>query len=443
MKTKSLVLLTIVFAACGESKQAMYEGEWGLVSSTMQLVSDSIDPTTCPSGWTKLYEELSAIGQGHIVPLQRAYVKRFVNLENFKNASIEAKPLLDNLFPVFRLSLVWPCWQANESWQNEMVKTIEALQGAGWQIEITLLHHDSYPALLHTSDVKNSGWANHNAVFEFKNYVQGAVEKLSQILPKETRLFIANEPIAALWNGYLNPEGKWPPGGKNAPKSMAQAMINLRDGLIEAGKIVKAAGFIPVIAKNIRPLSGKFTDSLPAQNLDYIWNWWLLSALVYGCLDNNFDRVCEDEVGGHFVEEVSLTFYGTTEAKEETVSFGLSGGEEVEMALPNMNFAPNAQAFEKALTELFDRYALALKGIGVAEIGFSASRTDTMVKWLNWYRTVIARNEKPIAFVELHTLFESAEFSVGDWVFHLVEGCLSEPCQLTPWGEAIKKELNK
>ncbi len=438
---RKIVLLTIFFAACSESKQAMYEGTWGLVSSTMQLVSDSVDPTACPSGWTKLYEELSFQGQGGIVPLQRSYVKRFVNLENFKNASVEAKPLFGNLFPVFRLSLVWPCWQASEDWQNEMAETIRALQEAGWQIEVTLLHHDSYPASLHTGDIKNSGWANPSAVSEFTSYVQSTVNRLSQVLPPKTRFFIANEPIATLFNGYLSPEGKWPPGGKNAPKSMAQAMVNLRDALTEAGRIVKSAGFVPVIAQNIRPLSGKFTDSLPAQNLNYIWNWWLLSSLITGCLDNNFDNVCEDENEGHLVEEIGLTFYGTMEANSETVAFGLPEGEEVEMALPNMNFAPNAQAFEEALTQVFARYGEDVLGVGVAEIGFSASRTETMVEWLNWYRTVIARNEKPVAFVELHTLFESAEFSVGDWVFHLVEGCLSEPCRLTPWGQAIQKEL--
>jgi len=410
---------------------------WGVVVSTIQLVHESVDPVICPSGWTELQSELAARGEGQLPPLQTAYVNRFANLFEFMRASMAAKAELWESLPVLRLSTVWPCWAANEQWRNEMGQTVQNLLAVGWRIELTLLHHDSYPAAFHsTGGFGLGGWSHDAAADAFVEYARSVTVTMQRILPAGSRIYIANEPEALLFNGYLDQSGKWPPGGKNASKSLAKAFLNMRRALREAARAVTEAGFEPAIAINVRPLlDSKGTP--PERVLDHLHNWWLLDALVRGCNDNNFSGSCDDPEPA-VLETIGSTFYGSMKADDKTVE--LADG--IDMALPLINVQPDADLFRRTLEDVYIAYG---GSVGVAEIGFSSAIPRQMELWLREYLSAaeLAIPTDKSSFIQLHTLFEGAEFSEGEWRFHLLDGCgfdefgEEEGCQYTPWAEQV------
>lgn len=449
MKSARLFLLLAALTACGSGKDrengSVLDIEWGFSTSTMQMVNEAVDPYKCPSGWTALREELESEAKDDLVPLQSAYVRRFDTLYDFQVAAIQAHPLVNRAFSTIRISTCWPCWMANtqwqSEWQNEIIEAVTRLQASDWKIELTLSHHDSYPYAQHDENITDSGWVSNSAPIQFKNYVNEICQELKQAgYPAGSTIYLVNEPMAYLFNAYLG-EGTWPPGGKKAGKSLAEALVNMREALYESASTIRSSGYKPAISKNVRHIINARNDE--EKSLDYIFNWWLLDALVAGCVDDDFDGRCEENRQPSSLEIIGLTFYGTMAASDEKADFGLYYGEdENKIALPEMNFEPNADAFEEALYSLWERYPhLELR---VSEIGFSASRTSTMISWLLDYKEVVEKLNKQEmieASIQLHTLFKSAEFSPGDWVFHLVEGCGSSKCKLTPWGGALLNQL--
>lgn len=402
---------------------------WGVVVSTMQLVHESVDPAICPSGWTMLQSELATRGEGHLPPLQAAYVNRFENLYEFMRASVAARAALDTIIPVLRLSIVWPCWTANERWRNEMGQVVQDLVEAGWRIELTLLHHDSYPAALHSANGSGlGGWSNDAATDAFTEYARSVSTTMQRILPEGSRIYIVNEPEAMLFNGYLDQSGKWPPGGKNAGKSLAKAFLNMRTALREAARIVTEAGFEPAIAINVRPLLDS-NDTPTERVLEHLHNWWLADALIRGCNDDSFSWSCDDPESA-VLETIGLTFYGHMKASGDTVALT----NEVDMALPIINVQPDADLFQLTLEGVYETYG---GNVGVAEIGFTSARSRQMERWLREYlgAAELALPDEMPSFIQLHTLFQGAEFSEGDWQFHLLDGCGDEElCEFTPWG---------
>lgn len=410
--------------------------KWGLPISLIQLVTETVSKETCPSGWTELYKRLKSEGKTELIPLQPNYVKRFADLNELNQTMDYAYPLVRRDFPVIRITLVWPCFQ-NPAWQEKILQTVEHLQELGAEIELTLFHHDSYPASLETTDIMTTGWANENAVAEFINYNANVISLFEGKIPKGTVIYLINEPMGYLFNAYLG-QGLWPPGGKKAAKTMAKALVNMRKGLYLAAKKLKDAGYKVAIAKNIRPVLNR--ENQPAESLDYIFNWWLLEALFNGCIDNDFDEKCEEKIEAAPIEILGITFYGTMQAGNETVEFGLPGKVGINMSLPEYDFAPNQIYFSEALEAVTD-YFPNIK-IGVAEIGFSAASVEKMAYWLISYKNAVedfARTGKikNTPFVQLHSLFECAEFSPGEWVFHLIGLCGEEGCGLTEWGKRV------
>lgn len=420
----------------GESEDEHTDGArrfvWGVVIPTMQLVHESVDPVICPSGWTMLQQELALEGNGHLPPLQAAYVNRFGNLFEFARATIAAKTALGASIPVLRLSTVWPCWAASERWRNEMAQVAQDLIEAGWRIELTLLHHDSYPATLHNvGGFGLGGWSNNMAANAFAEYVRSVTTTLQGILPAGSRIYIANEPEALLFNGYLDQGGKWPPGGKNAGRSLAKAFFNMRTALREAALVVTRAGFEPAIAINVRPLLGS-TGTEADRALEHLHNWWLLDALVNGCDDDNFSNACHNSTDPVSIT-IGLTFYGHMRTDDKTVE--LVDG--VNMSLPVINVEPDADLFGHTLEDIYSAYG---GDVGVAEIGFSSAVPYRMEQWLREYLSAaeLALPTNTPSFIQLHTLFEGAEFSEGEWRFHLLDGCGDEePCESTPWGMQV------
>lgn len=413
----------------GEHTDGARRFTWGVVVSTMQLVHDAVDPAICPSGWTMLQSELAARGEGQLPPLQAAYVNRFGNLFDFTRAAMAAQAELGTILPVLRLSTVWPCWAANERWRSEMGQTVQNLLAVGWRVELTLLHHDSYPAALHSvSGFGLGGWSHDAAADAFVEYARSVATTMQRILPAGSRIYIANEPEAMLFNGYLDQSGKWPPGGKNAGKSLAKAFLNMRTALREAARAVTEAGFEPAIAINVRPLLN--SNGTPAERvLEHLHNWWLLDALVRGCNDNNFSGSCDDPEPA-VLKTIGLTFYGHMKADDKTVE--LADG--IDMALPIINVAPDADLFRRTLKDVYETYG---GNVGVAEIGFTSAIPRQMELWLRDYLAAaeLALPANTPSFIQIHTLFEGAEFSEGEWQFHLLNGCGDEElCEFTPWG---------
>lgn len=411
---------------------------WGVVVSTIQLVNEAMDPSTCPSGWTALQEELARDGNGHLPPLQAAYVNRFDDLFGFSRACIAAHNTIGETIPTIRFSTVWPCWTAQESWRTGMAQVSQDLIAAGWQIELTLLHHDSYPADLHgNGGFELGGWAHENAADSFTAYVESVATTLRNVLPAGSRIYLANELEASLFNGYLDQSGKWPPGGKNAGHSMAQAFLNARDALREGARLIRNAGFEPAIAVNVRPLIGN-RGTAADNTLEHLHNWWLLDALLHGCNDDTFSGACETTVESVPVT-IGLTYYGHMEPGEETVE--LARG--IEMTVPVINVEPDPDLFRQTLRSVHERYPNT--ALGVAEIGFSSGSISRMDGWLREYRDavglVLGYEEKH--FIQLHTLFDGAEFSEGEWHFHLIGDCgeNNRSCDFTPWGERVMEIL--
>lgn len=436
---RSLFFILALSACNGGDKKPVDSQEptsitWGLVSSTAQLVNEAVDPEFCQSGWTRLKEDLDGKNQGHLPPLQKDYVRRFDTLRDFATAAASVKPLLDDSLGVIRISTMWPCWSANEAWPGYIDQTIHTLQEAGWTVELSLLQRDSYPTALHSNDgFSLGGWAHDRAPEEFAAYVEHVLDKLDVRLPPNTRIYLANEPVSALFEGYLNGEGKWPPGGKAAGKSLGKALLNMRDAFKAAGSKVYAAGHIPAVSINIRPMENK--DTAEAKTLDLVRNWWLLNGIVMGCQDDTFSGSCQrDGVGP--IDELGLTFYGTMSATDQTVE--ISDG--VSMSIPTHDFVPNAFWFGEALSDLYGIYDVS---IGVSEIGFSSGSADKMENWLQEYksRVNVVTPAGDSTFIQIHTLFESAEFSAGEWFFHVAEGCNGTACKLTPWGERLLEIL--
>lgn len=411
---------------------------WGVEVSTVQLVNEAVNPATCPSGWTALQEQLAQGGNGHLPPLQAAYVRRFDNLYQFARASIAAHNEIGDTIPTLRLSTVWPCWAADESWRNGMAQAVQELQNAGWRVELTLLHHDSYPANLHGgAGFDLGGWAHESAADSFTAYAGSVIAMLRDVLPAGSRIYVANELEASLFNGYLDTSGKWPPGGKNAGRRMAQAFLHARDALREGVRLIRNAGLEPAIAVNVRPLLGN-TGAAADRTLEHLHNWWLLDALIRGCNDDAFAGVCDTTVEPAPVT-IGLTYYGHMEPSEETVE--LAAG--IALTVPAINVEPNADMFRQTLRDVHERYPDA--ALGVAEIGFSSGSIARMDGWLREYRDsvglVLGYEERH--FIQLHTLFAGAEFSEGEWHFHLIGECgeNNRSCDFTPWGERVMEIL--
>jgi hypothetical protein len=440
--------LIVLLATCSSEEKEKKENEksqkptpihWGLALSTIQLINETVNPQFCPSGWTILKDQLEAEEKGYLVPLQSSYVKRFKNLEEFTSATNEAFSLVGKTFPTLRFSLVWPCWN-NLEWREKVKETLSRLQEKGWQLEIALYHHDSYPAFLQSEGmgkITSSGWANPRIIEEFSHYTEIVIAELRAILPEKTIVYLSHEPVSYLFNAYLG-SGIWPPGGKRAGKSFATALFNLRETMRKAASLVKEANWQPALSLNLRPTIGIKNET--DRTLDYLFNWWLPKAVIEGCLDNDFDEVCEKTIPASEVKILGLSFYGSLSPSSETVVLTDQGKA---MSLPLYDFSPNAQLFEETLRKARDLFPKI--EIRVSEIGFSAAKTETMIQWFRQYREVIEElfQENLISqpVVQVHTLFESAEFSPGDWVFHLVEGCNEKPCQLTDWGKALINEI--
>ncbi|MEW6407320.1 MAG: family 1 glycosylhydrolase [Patescibacteria group bacterium] len=411
--------------------------KWGLPISLMQLVTETVSEEICPSGWTELYKRFKSDGKAELVSLQPNYVKRFADLNEFNQTMDYAYPLVSGSFPVVRLTLAWPCFQ-NPTWQEKILQTVEHLQELGAEIELTLSHHDSYPALLETTDIMTTGWANENAAAKFANYSADVISVFEGKIPKGTVIYLINEPMGYLFNAYLG-FGNWPPGGKKAAKTMAKALVNMREGLYLAAKKIKEAGYRAAIAKNLRPVLNRETPE--AETLDYIFSWWLLKALLDGCIDDNFDGKCEEKREPAPIEILGITFYGTMKATTEIIDFGLPQKQTQPMSLPEYDFEPTPVYFQESVQGAIDLFGNNTE-IGIAEIGFSSASIEKMAYWLFAYRKVIEdlyhqEEIKNRPFIQLHSLFESAEFSPGEWVFHLIGLCDENGCGLTPWGKKV------
>lgn len=413
---------------------------FGFASSTMQLVSTSVDPAVCPSGWTLLQEQLVQEGNEHIVPMQSSYVTQFESLQGFQTAATNASMLFGPIMPTLRLSLVWPCWMASEQWRSEMKDLIANLLTTGYTIEVTLSHHDSYPAELHDGDspfdLPNSGWAHESAVTTFVAYVDSVTKELGGVLPAGSRVYLINEPIGMLFNSYFG-DGSWPPGGKKSESGFVRALLNMREALITGSNRLALAGWQPAIAKNLRLARG--TQGEKRQSvLNYVFNWWLLDALVDGCIDDDFDLSCESTMAPSALHTIGVTYYGQMYLSDMDVTLTTDVGSAT-FPLPIMDFVPNSMEFGYVLNVLHTQYPNIHRTI--SELGFSAGNTNTQRAWLQDYLSVIeplVRNGTLDGSVQIHTMFESAEFSAGEWFFHAVTDCHdSTSCELTAWGVVL------
>lgn len=292
--------------------------EWVSLNSTMQIAQNLVDPNFCASGWTELKAELDEQNAGGLPPLQPEYVNpkngQFASVRQFGEHLAASFAVLGQALPTTRFSLSWPCIMASSEIQAQFEETLTKALTAGYRVELTLSHRDSYPAQLHKLpgglDLPG-GWAHPDAPQAFADYVETVLDLVGSLLPDGSVVYLSSEPMADLFDGYLHKNGKYPPGGKNAGHSLATALLNARDAFLSAGQRLREAGYVPALAPNIRPLRAQeYTPE--EQFLDYLYNWWLLDALVTGCLNNDFDLegICE-QMEEPAVDRIGLTYYGT------------------------------------------------------------------------------------------------------------------------------------
>lgn len=427
--------------------------EWIIPNSTMQLAQNLVDPNFCKSGWTELKAELDKQNAGGLPPLQPEYVNpkngQFASVRQFGEHLAASFGALGRAMPTTRFSLSWPCIMASPEIRTQFEEALAKALAAGYRVELTLSHRDSYPAALHKLpgglDLPG-GWAHPDAPQAFADYVEIVLDMIGSLLPDGSVIYLSSEPMADLFDGYLHKNGKYPPGGKNAGRSLATALINARDAFMAAGRRLREYGYVPAIAQNIRPLRAQ--EYTPEELfLDYLYNWWLLDALVLGCLNDDFDLegTCE-RMEDPVVAHSDLTYYGTMQAKATLVEFGLPGGPTrplLDRTINPEDFAPDPGWFSTALEWMQDRYRQRLDGgtlkIAVAEIGFSDTDLTQKILWLQDYLTVL--NDLGIRSLGLHGMFRHAEFQSGEWNFHMVARCeTSVPggrCELTDWGQEV------
>ncbi len=412
--------------------------------STVQLLAMLTDPGVCPSGWTELFQERFGQGKGEeaLIPLQPAYVRdvdAYGDLAGLADAIVGTFRDVGEEMPVVRLSIFWPCFMANRSVRDGYRDLIGSVRATGYTIELVLVHHASYPAELHFAPASVGtigGWAHPDAQAAFAAYVTSVLAEFEPELPVGTVINLAMEPVPQLMDGYIHREGKIPPGGRNAGHSLAVAMAHMRDAFLEAGPVIRAAGFVPAIGMNIRPLVGD--AELPgAAFLDFLHNDWFTSAVVDGCIDDDFDGACERS-RPPAVDHIGVSFYGTMHASRDTTEFGLPGWRPEPILARRefhpTDFAPDPVQLRAALTRVETRYieriADGTLALGVAELGFSNGNPTVQLDWLTDALAVL--EEFPVRFLTIHAPFQHAEFSPGDWYFHLVDRCC--PPELTDWG---------
>ncbi len=437
-----------------------------LLVSPIQEVQSAVHPATCPSGWTVFLKSLSQ-NEKAIVPLQTMYVQPFFDsLSQYQTALGNALEALDDLKPIVRLPIVWPCWMADTTWRQEMKQIIGMLLDRGVEVEIVLSHHDAGPASLFENlstrqafAITNAGWTNDDAQSAFVTFTENVIVELTGILPSGSQVCLMDEPMGMLFNSYLG-NGNWPPGGKKAKKSFAIALTHLRDALKDAGDLISKAGWDPLIAQNVRPLvpsAEENEQSESAWRLEYVFNYWLLDTLLYACTDTNFDALddnaqipCTRRPRNTTFQRVGITFYGTMHVTEDTHVITLSSGEDIAFSIPAMDFSPDGTRFHTALSMMNARYP-DLK-MQVSEIGFSSGDTKQQGTWLTWYLDQVrsptsAENPDanpqrfPIESIGIYGPFEGAQFSSGEWYFHLLTDC-ADGCSFTPWGIAFTEILH-
>ncbi len=423
--------------------ESLYRTQWGINAPLTQLVSEIF---TEPSGWTTLNERLSTQGRGHLPPLQERYVSRFATLEDFTNSAAASFVSVGSSITTLRLPLVWHMWENDGDWPERMIATISTLQDFGWQLRPELLHNESYPADLDITDPNSAGWANPATKDRFIAYTNRAMNMLSGTLPRDSVVYLAVEPEGVLWNGYLNDEGKWPPGGTRAGIGLARAFLNLRDALIASAAIVKSYGFRTAVAVSVLPvLEGENLSG--ASLMKYLRSWWLADQLIKGSCNHNseaFSPSCE-RTPLRSIDTLGITFYGGIRARRDVVSFGATENTSVELALADYDLQPNAVLFSQVLAEARERYRETLPEspvIEVAEFGFSESDVDSKIEKLIAYKKAMYCNN--VRHAILHTLFfNTAEFSADDWNFGLIRKCDDDyECTLTDWGVRFVNEAS-
>ena len=160
------------------------------------------------------------------------------------------------------------------------------------------------------------------------------------------------------------------------------------------------------------------------------------------CIDETFTRFCNGLFEKSPPITIGITYYGTMQASETIIETEVSEGQTIAVPLPHMNFTPNGVTFARAIKETIVRYPHTR--ITIAEIGLSSGETQKAGEWLTSYIRAIKeiRHSDFQKHVMVHTVFESAEFSPGEWFFHVLNGC--EPgqvCQFTRWGETLLQHI--
>lgn len=420
-------------------------------NSAAQLVALLTNPDVCPSGWTALWQQRVKEGGGEEdwLSLQPAWVEDvddYGDVLGLAEYIAQTRALLGAEIPTMRISVFWPCFMSNPEVRQEFVDLVRIVQDAGYRVELALLHHASYPAQFHVHPDfgMTGGWAHPDAPAAFEEYVEAVITELSSTLEPNSVIYLAIEPVPQLLDGYTHRGGNYPPGGRDSGRSLAQALTNLRDALLRAGARLKEAGLRTAIAPNIRLIQGD--RSAPGTELlEYVHNQWLLDALIAGCMDDDFDGKCETQSGVSVIDRLGITYYGTMHASADTVEeFGLPGRPTQSLARRDFwprDFTPLAPHFALALEWVLEHYGERITDgtltFGVAEIGFSDGAVRSQRRWLEDYLEAIEK--LPVQFLGIHAPFQHAEFSSGDFYFHLVDRC--RPCELTEWGEEFLEQM--
>jgi len=218
---------------------------------------------------------------------------------------------------------------------DHLVTTLEAIQGAGLEPVLTL-YHWVVPLWVQSNDPA-APWGRVDlladpggeVVEHFDDFVRQVIPRVKGLVDTYT---VLNEPVSVISAGYLN--GLFPPGGILDVDGAAACGVNMAFMQARAHAAIKAlddvdangdgrASFVglTMTASGVYPLDPDTpVEQFGAERIDYLYNDWILNAVIDGRLDVDLDgRVDRDDTTppeGQYqelqgtIEFIGVQYYG-------------------------------------------------------------------------------------------------------------------------------------
>ncbi|MBM4358100.1 MAG: glycoside hydrolase family 1 protein [Deltaproteobacteria bacterium] len=223
---------------------------------------------------------------------------------------------------------------------------LAALKQAGI-VPMVTLHHFSWPTYLSDPAARKEpqGWERKEIQPIFKEWCKRAATRWGS----EVDLWVTiNEPNVEANVGYL--AGMFPPGVSDVERTAAVMRAQVRahascyDAIHDADKVdadddgASAAVGIAHHQRVYEPADPSSEDDLAAvERSRYVWNQWVMDAIVLGKVDDDFDGVAESEdpTLAKRADFYGLNYYGASRVDSRGLKFKYIGVVPAQYDVPN------------------------------------------------------------------------------------------------------------